>query len=85
MSESNDEFEPLFDYSRVQPFNLASFHDDDDEVNVFKKKKKKKVSQPVAEKGKTGVAEVPVVEIEDNDDDDWLPPPPKVSCDTQAG
>ncbi|OIW15109.1 hypothetical protein TanjilG_08596 [Lupinus angustifolius] len=83
MAESTEEFEPLFDYSRVQPFNPLSFHDDDDDEVYAHKNKKKKVSRPVVDKGKTDVKEVPVVEIEDDDDDDWLPPPPKVSCDTK--
>ncbi|KAE9595437.1 putative Rad60/SUMO-like domain-containing protein [Lupinus albus] len=81
MAESTEEFEPLFDYTRVQPFNVASFdNDDDDEDGGVIADRKKKVSQHVVKKGKTGV---PVVEIEDNDDDDWLPSPPKVSCDTE--
>ncbi|XP_019454770.1 PREDICTED: uncharacterized protein LOC109355934 [Lupinus angustifolius] len=83
MAESTEEFEPLFDYTRIQPFNAASFDDDDDDDGVYAHRKK--VSQHVVKKGKTGVKEVPVVEIEDNDDDDddWLPSPPKVSCDTE--
>ncbi|CAL0314946.1 unnamed protein product [Lupinus luteus] len=83
MAESTEEFEPLFDYTRIQPFNAASFDDDDDDDDGVYADRKKKVSRHVVKKGKTSVEEVPVVEIEDDDDDDWLPSPPKVSCDTE--
>ncbi|XP_058769271.1 protein ESC2 [Vicia villosa] len=78
MADENEELEPLFDYSRVQPNIVCLDDDDDDDDVVCVGKKRKKNSQHVVENGKTNVEAVPVAVV-DVDDDDWLPSPPKVT------
>ncbi|RDX82250.1 hypothetical protein CR513_36987 [Mucuna pruriens] len=83
MMDETEDLEPLFDYSRVQPPNPISLDDDfdDDEDVICVDSKKRKHSQPVGNENTRG-KEVPVVDIEDQDDD-WLPPPPKISSNAQ--
>ncbi|XP_061356539.1 uncharacterized protein LOC133300967 [Gastrolobium bilobum] len=78
--DESEEFEPLFDYSRVQPPSVVCLDDDDEDVVCIAKKRK--TSQPV-ENAKTNVKAVTVVDIEDQDDD-WLPPPPKTSSNAHS-
>ncbi|CAM8938280.1 hypothetical protein QQ045_015527 [Rhodiola kirilowii] len=71
---SDDEFEPLFDYHRVQPSNFISLDDDDDDVRPAVKSKKQKTSAVE----KMDKDKVVVVDCEEEDEEDWLPPPPDV-------
>ncbi|XP_026382474.1 uncharacterized protein LOC113277640 [Papaver somniferum] len=76
-----EELEPLFDYSRVQPTaNFISLDDDGSDCeHVFKlspKRRKKLVSDESDEK-KVEVKNV--IDLDDNEDDWLLPPPPVVS------
>ncbi|KAI4357731.1 hypothetical protein L6164_001662 [Bauhinia variegata] len=82
MADFTDEFEPLFDYTRVQPLNNIVYLDDDDDVDEDCAKKRRKVSVPVVEKEKTDTKVVQVVDGEETEED-WLPPPPKVSNNVQ--
>ncbi|KAK7269813.1 hypothetical protein RIF29_22565 [Crotalaria pallida] len=86
MDPDTEEFDPLFDYSRTLPNQLLCLDDDDEDEDVFcGAKKKRKTSKNVGDekkKKKTDVKGVQVVDLEDSDDD-WLPPPPKVSCDAK--
>ncbi|PIA33442.1 hypothetical protein AQUCO_04100102v1 [Aquilegia coerulea] len=70
-----EEFEPLFDYSRVQPINFISIDDDlsDSENALIPKRLKKdeKKEEPVS----GNVVKATVCEV--IDEEDWLPPPPK--------
>lgn len=82
MTDDTEELEPLFDYTRVQPLNPICLDDDcDDDEDVICVGTKRKTSQPVGNEKTRGKA-VPVVDIEDKDDD-WLPPPPKISCNAE--
>ncbi|KAL5553054.1 hypothetical protein UlMin_040455 [Ulmus minor] len=74
MADFTDELEPLFDYSRVQPVNVVCL--DDDESPVVSKKRKVFDSK-VENVGKQ------VINCEDNEEEDWLPPPPKVAKDAK--
>ncbi|CAK8573987.1 unnamed protein product [Lathyrus sativus] len=78
MADENEELEPLFDYTRVQPNIVCLDDDDDDDDVVCVGKKRKKNSQQEVENGKTNVEAVPV-SVVDVEDDDWLPSPPKVT------
>lgn len=84
-----EEFEPLFDYKRVQPRRIVSL-DDDDEIDTTPalSPKKRKVYQKDGnvkavyilddeEEGKS--------DDEENENEDWLlPPPPKLTCDPKT-
>ncbi|XP_047308652.1 uncharacterized protein LOC124912133 isoform X2 [Impatiens glandulifera] len=82
MSEFKEEFEPLFDYSRVQPVSFTAFDDYDSTPPV--RSKRRHLSDKVEEVKKDGKEIVHVLDNEDTEEWDWLPPPPKVSCDTNA-
>ncbi|KAK6122305.1 hypothetical protein DH2020_043925 [Rehmannia glutinosa] len=79
--DTNEEFEPLFDYTRVQPADFVCLDDDSlDESPVFIPKKRK--TSDAEEKKKeqdVNVKDVKVINCDDKEDDeeDWLPPPPK--------
>ncbi|KAF5188093.1 Ubiquitin-like superfamily protein [Thalictrum thalictroides] len=74
-----EEFEPLFDYSRVQPTNFISLDDDlSDSENLLIPKRLKKNNKKV-EPASGNVVKDTVCEIKD--EEDWLPPPPKTSND----
>ncbi|XP_049934877.1 uncharacterized protein LOC116258126 isoform X1 [Nymphaea colorata] len=67
-----EELEPLFDYSRVQPIVLS----DDDSLDVappIHNEKRQKCSTSTVQK-----VEIDAVVIAD-DEEDWLPPPPKAA------
>ncbi|XP_023541755.1 uncharacterized protein LOC111801815 [Cucurbita pepo subsp. pepo] len=80
MADSAEEFEPLFDYSRVQPRSVVCLDDEDSDVEESRVpfSKRTKISNSAV----TNFVENPVVEIEDKEED-WLPPPPKVSVDAK--
>ncbi|KAG8382843.1 hypothetical protein BUALT_Bualt05G0120500 [Buddleja alternifolia] len=84
VGDSNEEFEPLFDYTRIQPFDVVSIDDDSlDESPVFVSKKRKIADAEVEKKEQdvnvnVNVKDVNVIDCDDNEDEeDWLPPPPK--------
>ncbi|KAK7357730.1 hypothetical protein VNO80_17026 [Phaseolus coccineus] len=79
-----EELEPLFDYSRVQPVNPITIDDDfdDDDDVICVDTRKRKTFQTVENEKKTNEKEVTGVDIEDQDDD-WLPPPPESAGNTQ--
>ncbi|KAG6573932.1 uncharacterized protein LOC111449468 [Cucurbita moschata] len=80
MADSAEEFEPLFDYSRVQPHSVVCLDDEDSDVEESRVpfSKRTKISNSAV----TNFVENPFVEIEDKEED-WLPPPPKVSVDAK--
>ncbi|KAL1568389.1 pescadillo [Salvia divinorum] len=76
MDNSNDEFEPLFDYTRVQPVPVICLEDDLDGTPVFGPKKRR-ISGTADEK-KQDVKEIDCDgKEEEAEEEDWLPPPPK--------
>ncbi|KAL6543801.1 hypothetical protein OROGR_010298 [Orobanche gracilis] len=82
MDDVKEEFEPLFDYSRIQPDNFVCLDDDSpDESSIFIPKKRKFIDAEEEKKVKNdmNVKNIEVVDCDGNEDDeeDWLPPPPK--------
>ncbi|XP_004299032.1 PREDICTED: uncharacterized protein LOC101303327 [Fragaria vesca subsp. vesca] len=75
MADFTEELEPLFDYSRVQPLNVISVLDDDDEPDSPPSKKAKTALNPAVEK----VDESAKVTVIEEDEEDWLIPAPKVT------
>jgi hypothetical protein len=75
-SESIDDLEPLFDYSRVQP-NFVSLDDDYSDSSPALSPKRRKIFNAVDEKGEED-GDVISVNDDDRDEDDWMPPPPKI-------
>ncbi|KAJ4709858.1 Small ubiquitin-related modifier like [Melia azedarach] len=78
-----DDLEPLFDYHRVQPHNLVSL-DDDDTPPISIPKRRKTCNPAVENEVEVETREVQVVNC-DEEEEDWLPPPPKVLVDNQLG
>ncbi|KAI3453074.1 hypothetical protein Pfo_009737 [Paulownia fortunei] len=82
MEDSNEEFEPLFDYTRIQPVDVVCPDDDSqDESPVFFPKKRKISDDEEKQKEQdVNVKDVKVIDSDDEEDDeeDWLPPPPKI-------
>ncbi|CAI9096122.1 OLC1v1032201C1 [Oldenlandia corymbosa var. corymbosa] len=76
--EEIEELEPLFDYSRVQPFNTIEIDDDPLDCPPVGCKKKPKIidAAAVVKDGKKAASIVI-----DCDDEDWFPPSPKVTND----
>ncbi|XP_059649669.1 uncharacterized protein LOC132295413 [Cornus florida] len=86
MEESKEEFEPLFDYSRVQPLDVVCLDDDCSDSSPAFFPKRRKISDSAVEKGKGNngdVIEIIDSEKKEDEEEDWLPPPPKVSSDRQ--
>ncbi|KAI3729412.1 hypothetical protein L6452_18069 [Arctium lappa] len=81
MAEPDEELEPLFDYSRVQPFNVVCLDDDDYSDGPPIPSKRRKNSVSVAVKVQEAAKVINIDDGEDNDDLDWLAPPPKVAVD----
>ncbi|XP_051144298.1 uncharacterized protein LOC127260570 [Andrographis paniculata] len=79
MDDSNDEFEPLFDYSRIQPVGVICLDDDNlDESPVVRPKKRKPLDSKKEKKDQVEIAkDVTVIDCDDDEEEDWLPPPPK--------
>ncbi|GFZ00263.1 ubiquitin-like superfamily protein [Actinidia rufa] len=83
MSDPTDELEPLFDYSRVQPCDVGCLDDDcSDSSPAFLPKRRKRSNNSVEKLDKNAKL-IQVIDCEENEEDDWLPPPPKVSNDTR--
>ncbi|KAL5726583.1 hypothetical protein ACHQM5_009616 [Ranunculus cassubicifolius] len=80
MDELTDdlEFEPLFDYHRVQPTFINSIDDDlsdtEKALDVSPPKRFKKAGSDVC----VDVKPMKPIVCDDNDEEDWLPPPPKM-------
>ncbi|KAL6969900.1 hypothetical protein U1Q18_029613 [Sarracenia purpurea var. burkii] len=83
MAESTEELEPLFDYSRVQPLDIVCLDDDcsDFSPSLAVSPKRWKLSDTAVEKVDKNAKSIDVIDCEDKEEDDWLPPPPKVSSD----
>lgn len=79
MADSTEEFEPLFDYSRVQPFNVVCLDDDCPDSSPLLKPKRRKLPDSTVENVEMNGKVVHVIDSEEKEEDDWLPPPPKVS------
>ncbi|KAL6566367.1 hypothetical protein OROGR_001982 [Orobanche gracilis] len=82
MDGVKEEFEPLFDYTRIQPANFVCLDDDSpDESSIFIPKKRKLIDAEEGNKVKKdmNLKNIDVVDCDGNEDDeeDWLPPPPK--------
>ncbi|XP_039121317.1 uncharacterized protein LOC120258043 [Dioscorea cayenensis subsp. rotundata] len=82
MDEAEDDLEPLFDYSRVQPQGIMCL-DDDDELDsspiptVADRKRTADQTDKKKEKDCKVVDVVQVNQKKDEDEEDWLPPPPR--------
>ncbi|KAL8052918.1 hypothetical protein ABFX02_05G036600 [Erythranthe guttata] len=87
MDNSNEEFEPLFDYTRIQPYSVVCLDDDSQDESPVFFPKKRRISDPQEEKKENANAkDAKVIDCDDkeDDEDDWLLPPPKDldnSCD----
>ncbi|XAR52461.1 hypothetical protein NMG60_11020557 [Bertholletia excelsa] len=81
MAELTEELEPLFDYSRVQPFDVVCLDDDFSDSSPAMAPKGKKLFDIEVEMVDKNVKVMQVINSED--EDDWLPPPPKVSYDAK--
>ncbi|XP_077220621.1 ubiquitin-like superfamily protein [Tasmannia lanceolata] len=77
VSTEEQELEPLFDYSRIQPIDFISIDDDSlDSSPIFDSKRKRipiPIPNPSEEKGEKNCE---IVNVE-KEEEDWLPPPPK--------
>ncbi|KAM0945888.1 putative Rad60/SUMO-like domain, Ubiquitin-like domain superfamily [Dioscorea sansibarensis] len=82
MDEPEDDLEPLFDYSRVQPQGIMCL-DDDDELDlspIHSVADRKRTADQTDEKKEKDCKVVDVVVVnqkKDEDEEDWLPPPPR--------
>ncbi|CAA7408505.1 unnamed protein product [Spirodela intermedia] len=79
MADGEEELEPLFDYSRVQPADFLAVEDDDepDSSPCFPNAKRRKCASAALK----GNSDNKVVRLEDDmreeeEEEDWLPPPP---------
>ncbi|KAG6398897.1 hypothetical protein SASPL_140368 [Salvia splendens] len=80
MDNSNDEFEPLFDYTRVQPAPVICLGDDLDGTPDFASKKRRISDTTDEKKQDVNSKDVKVIDCdgkEEEEEEDWLPPPPK--------
>eukprot|EP01018_Ginkgo_biloba_P028189 Gb_32180 [translate_table: standard] len=83
VDDEDDEFEPLFDYSHIQPPILVDKDDesDDDGIQIvqldpiFGSNGKKRPRSHGKEEPLKGI--VPDTDAEEAEEEDWLPPPPK--------
>ncbi|KAI5677378.1 hypothetical protein M9H77_08328 [Catharanthus roseus] len=89
MDEPVEEFEPLFDYRRVQPLNVVFLDDDSLDSPLADCRKKPKIKNSAVDK-KDKNKDVEVVQIvndkaekTDKEDEDWLPPPRKITDTTK--
>ncbi|CAA0839827.1 Ubiquitin-like superfamily protein [Striga hermonthica] len=81
MDDLNEEFEPLFDYTRIQPTNFVCLDDDSlDESPIIIPKKRKTSDAEEGNKLKKDVNAKDVISIDCDGDrndkaEDWMPPP----------
>ncbi|KAJ8550797.1 hypothetical protein K7X08_000167 [Anisodus acutangulus] len=80
MDKFNEELEALFDYRRVQPFNLVCLDDDSPDSSPVISKKRKMIDTAVKKKEDKREA-VQIVDCEEKEED-WLPPSPNISAHT---
>ncbi|KAI3825060.1 hypothetical protein L1987_06536 [Smallanthus sonchifolius] len=79
MTEPPEELEPLFDYTRVQPFDVVCLEDDDDDdCSSLIPSKRRKPSASAVDKVQVISEAVVIDDGVDDDDLDWLESPPKV-------
>lgn len=84
MGESTEDLEPLFDYSRVQPFDVVCLDDDCPDSSPVAIPKRRKTSHTAVEKELQNTGNViHIVDCEDEDELDWLAPPPEMPIDPQ--
>ncbi|XP_075634374.1 uncharacterized protein LOC142606891 [Castanea sativa] len=88
MADSTDDFEPLFDYSRVQPLNFVSLDDDDDDdddtASPALSTKRRRIAKPIViEDLEENTNVIQIADSGKNEELDWLSPPPKVSRNAQ--
>lgn len=76
----DEELEPLFDYRRVQPFNVVCLDDDSPDSSPVISKKRKVIDSHVQKKEDKNEA-VQIIDC-DEKEEDWLPPSPKISAHT---
>ncbi|GER32801.1 small ubiquitin-related modifier [Striga asiatica] len=87
MDDLQEEFEPLFDYTRIQPTNFVCLDDDSlDESTIFIPKKRKTSDAEEGNKLKKDVNAKDAILIDCDGDrndkaEDWLPPPPPKDLD----
>ncbi|PKI59812.1 uncharacterized protein LOC116212467 isoform X2 [Punica granatum] len=77
MGESVEELDSLFDYSRVQPVDLVDLDDDDEDEDTSLASKRQKTSGSSIQKEEKNGKVAEVLRCEDEDEEDWLAPPPK--------
>lgn len=81
MDDPNEELEPLFDYSRVQPLDLVSLDDDDDDSFPIPPKKQKVSEGDESSDVENLALSKNVIKIDDGEDEeDWLPSPVKIDA-----
>lgn len=87
MGDSEEEFEPLFDYTRVQPCKVVLLDDDslDSPPGGCKKKPKIKDSTVDKKDGNKDVDELEIINVKEDKtievDEDWLSAPLKITTD----
>ncbi|CAH9114745.1 unnamed protein product [Cuscuta europaea] len=84
MDDSADELEPLFDYRRVQPFNVISLDDDSPQSSPVSDSKRPKMGGSDNQEKQEKKDVIQVMDCEGNDDEEWLRPPPMVSANTKT-
>ncbi|VFQ66565.1 unnamed protein product [Cuscuta campestris] len=84
MDDSTDELDPLFDYRRVQPFNVVCLDDDSPDSSPVAGKKRPKVGSSANEKKPEDKDVIQLVDCEDKEDEEWLRPPPMTSSNAKA-
>ncbi|KNA08946.1 hypothetical protein SOVF_158160 [Spinacia oleracea] len=81
MGDSDEELEPLFDYSRVQPCFFVDLEDDSDSSPRVSPKRQKvsKTGKNKEESNTVNGKSIQVIDCEGEDEEkeNWLPPPPK--------
>lgn len=80
--DEDDGYEPLFDYSHIQPTIIGEDDDSDGEALeiieadlFFRPNGKKRASSYGREGTIKGI--MPVADVKESEEEDWLPPPPK--------
>ncbi|XP_031114029.1 uncharacterized protein LOC116017559 [Ipomoea triloba] len=79
MDDFAEEFEPLFDYHRVQPFNVVCLDDD----SLDSPPKKQKPSNVSAAKEDNDKGFIQIVDCKEKDED-WLLSPPMISFNAKS-
>lgn len=77
MDDSTEELDPLFDYHRVQPFNVVFLDDDSPDSSPVPGMKRPKICSSA--NGEKQVSK-DAIQVVDCEDEEWLQPPPMVSA-----